>query len=658
MTFVTFGRGLMAGVSSMFFAFAASAAESTAPPPTQAAAPSLAPLQVAAHELTAADAEAFLDGLVPLQLGMDDIAGATIAIVKDGKLLFAKGYGYADIKSRKPVAADATLFRIGSITKLFTWTAVMQLVEAGKIDLDADVNNYLDFTIPQPFGKPLTMRNLMTHRPGLEDVIKDLAVKDASEVNLAAYVKEHIPAQIFEPGTVPAYSNYGAALAGYIVGRVSGAPFDQYVEAHILTPLGMTHSTLRQPLPDALKAQMSSGYNLASGTASDFEVVNAYPAGSMSAPATDMARFMLAHLNNGALGDARILKAETAQAMHNTRLETDPQLNAIALGFYEETRNGHRIIGHGGDTLAFHSDLHLILDQGVGFFVSYNSQGRGDSSARGPLWRAFLDRYFPYTPPEQPTLASAKDDAQKVVGVYRTSRRGDTSWTKLLGVLGETTVSTDGDGVLAIDSSTDINGQPRHWREVGPLVYRNVVGQEKVVFKPNAAGTMTLLAGAPIQIQHKVGLMDNQVVVASVAGASLLIMALTVLLWPVAAIARRHYGARLERSGVERLLRLAVFAVCAADLAFIIGFGVVLVPQLESISGLNSALDPTLHIVQAIGVAGALGALVALANAGVAWRSENRHLLGRVKETLIALACVGFAWFAWSMHLLDMSLRY
>jgi len=127
---------------------------------------------------------------------------------------------------------------------------------------------------------------------------------------------------------------------------------------------------------------MSSGYTLASADkASDFENVNAYPAGSMSATATDMARFMLAHLNDGALGEARILKAETAQAMHNTRLETDSRLAAMALGFYEETRNGHRVIGHGGDSVVFHSDLHLILDQHVGFFVSYNSAGRGDRRA-------------------------------------------------------------------------------------------------------------------------------------------------------------------------------------------------------------------------------------------------------------------------------------
>jgi hypothetical protein len=378
----------------------------------------------------------------------------------------------------------------------------------------------------------------------------------------------------------------------------------------------------------------------------------------MAATATDMAKFMIAHLNDGALDGARILKAETAQAMHNTRLETDSHLNAMALGFYEETRNGHRVIGHGGDTVVFHSDLHLILDQHVGFFVSYNSAGRGDSAPRGPLWRAFLDRYFPYTSPDEPTLASAKDDAPKVVGVYRSSRRGETSWTRLLGVLGEATVSADADGILTIDSSTDINGQPRKWREVGPLVYRNAVGQEHLVFKPDAAGTMILFSGAPIAILQRVEPLENQMTIAGVAGGSLLIMALTLLLWPVAAVTRWHYGAGLARSGLERLLRYGVFAVCAANIAFIAGFILTVAPALQTVFDLDRTLDASLHPWQYAGIAGALGALIAVASAYVAWGSENRSLLGRLKETVIALACVGFAWFAWSMHLLDLGLRY
>src|SRR5216684_3471521 len=196
------------------------------------------------HELTVADATAWLDGFMPMQLEREDIAGAVVLVVKDGKVLLAKGYGYKDVAKKIPVTPDSTLFRPGSISKLFTWTAVMQLVEQGKLDLDRDVNTYLDFSIPEAYGKPITLRNIMTHTPGFEETIKGLFAHDRRP--LAVVMKTWVPERIFPPGEVSAYSNYGASLAGYIVQRVSGEPFEQYVARHILQPLGMTHSTFEQ----------------------------------------------------------------------------------------------------------------------------------------------------------------------------------------------------------------------------------------------------------------------------------------------------------------------------------------------------------------------------------------------------------------------------
>src|SRR3974377_2176715 len=175
---------------------------------------------------------------MPMQLQREDTAGACVLIVKDGRVLFAKGYGFSDVKSRKPVTVEATLFRPGSISKLFTWTAVMQLVEQGKLDLDRDVNSYLDFKIPATFPQPVTLRSLMTHTPGFEEQIKDLINDEGSPmVSLHDHLARHMPEGIFPPGTPPAYSNYGASLAGYIVERVSGKPFNEYVEENIFKPL-------------------------------------------------------------------------------------------------------------------------------------------------------------------------------------------------------------------------------------------------------------------------------------------------------------------------------------------------------------------------------------------------------------------------------------
>ena len=322
--------------------------------------PVVAPAPPGAHALTAEDLESFLDGLMPLQIRNADIAGAVVAVVKDGHVLFEKGYGYADVAAKRPVIADSTLFRPGSISKLFTWTAVMQQVEAGKLDLDRDVNAYLDFKIPASFGRPITLRDLMTHRPGFEETVKDLAVDTATQLRpIGQYLRTHVPAQIFAPGTVPAYSNYGATLAAYIVERVSGQSFDDYVEQHILTPLQMAHSTFRQPLPAAFVPLLSNGYDLGSQEPKPFELIEVAPAGAMTTSADDITHFMIAQLGDGSYGGGRILQPATLAKMHERQTGWPDSMHAFALGFYEESQNGHRIIGHGGDTQVFHSDLHL-----------------------------------------------------------------------------------------------------------------------------------------------------------------------------------------------------------------------------------------------------------------------------------------------------------
>ena len=204
-----------------------------------------------------AELEAFMDGIMTAQLRDHHVAGATVSVVRDGSLFFAKGYGNADVRKGRPVAADSTMFRIGSISKLFTWTAVMQLVEQGKLDLNTDINKYLDFKIPATFPEPITLTHVMTHTPGFEEDPRDLFTEDSTHITpMGKWLPAHMPARVRPPGTYSSYSNWATATAGYIVERVSGMPFDAYVEKNILEPLGMTQTSTRQPLPARYTTQM------------------------------------------------------------------------------------------------------------------------------------------------------------------------------------------------------------------------------------------------------------------------------------------------------------------------------------------------------------------------------------------------------------------
>jgi len=617
----------------------------------------LAPAQSSAtHELTGADVEAFFDGMLPSQLQRENIAGATIAVVKDGKLIFAKGYGFSDVEKRTPVTADNTLFRPGSISKLFTWTSVMQLAEQGKLDLDKDVNEYLDFKIPPAYGKPITLKNIMTHTAGFEEVGRDLFVEDERHMySLERFLKQHVPDRIFPPGIIPAYSNYATALAGYIVQRVSGKSFDQYAQDNIFTPLEMQKTTFVQPLPDNLKPLMSNGYKKGSQKAESFEFVEAYPAGSVSTTAKDMSNFMIAHLQNGKLGDKQILKPETAKLMHSRLYGTDDRLSAMAYGFYEESRNGQRIIGHGGDTVFFHSDLHLILDENVGLFVSFNSAGLGETSPRTILFEAFLDRYFPFTPPSGEKPANAASDAKEIAGFYKSSRRFESSFLALTTFLGEPHVVVNSDGTISVDPLKGANGELKKFEEISPFLYREVHGQDHIGFKKDSSGRWQFQLDYPFFVFQRVGLVENKHFNIGLLVFGLGVLGLTILLWPVAAIVRKHYGKRLDYTPQESRLRLLVRVICILWLVFNVGWFSVLALT-DNPASINS-LPPWIIAFGILGVICTLGTTVVWLNA---FRSlqTTRWIWTRLHDVILALACLGLIWFAFTWNLMNFNVHY
>jgi CubicO group peptidase (beta-lactamase class C family) len=628
------------------------------------AAPAEAADEAPAPAITGADVGAWLDGFLPFALENGDIAGAVVVVVKDGQILVQRGYGYADVASRRPVHPESTLFRIGSVSKLFTWTAVMQLVETGRLDLDRDINEYLDFEVPAREGEPISLRHLMTHTPGFEEAIKNLITDDPGRLlPLDEYLKRWTPAQIFPPGEVPAYSNYGVSLAGYIVERVSGKPLDDYLDAHLFAPLAMTTATSRQPLPEALAPQMSSAYAAASGPAQPFELVTLAPAGSATASGADMAKFMIAWLGYGQTQGARILERETVQQVFGTRLALVPPLNGMLLGFMEQDRKGRHIVGHGGDSLYFHTSLDLFPDDGVGVFLSMNSTGAAGAAyeIRTALLDNFADRYFP-VPDVVPAVdaASAAEHARLMTGVYKASRRAQSSFLSLPYLLSQVEVSLTADGGLRIPALTGFSGKPMRWVETEPFVWQQAGGSERLAARlENGKVTMfSVDAAAPFSIFQPVHWWESSKLLNPLISAAILILVIMTVAWPIAACVRRRYAipARLDGQArlVYRWLRLGALGLLGACAAWV----AVISLLSGNLFAFDDSLDPWLVLLKLATLVVTVGASVlACWNLRLAWKNK-RPLVSKAWAVAVCFACLNLMYVAVAFKLLGPALDY
>jgi CubicO group peptidase (beta-lactamase class C family) len=611
------------------------------------------------HRLDREDLHAWLDGLLPYAMKSGDIAGAVVVVVKDGNVLFQQGYGYADVDKRIPMDPERTMVRPGSTSKLFTWTAVMQLVEQGKIDLDRDVNDYLDFRVAPASAKPITLRDLMNHEGGFEEGLKDvLAIDPRGLQSIQTYLKRHPRPVLFTPGEVPAYSNYGAALAGYIVERVSGEPFERYLERHIFLPLGMGHTTFDQPLPDRYQAMLSQGYRTASTPPQPYELIVPRPAGSATTTAADMTRFMLAHLQQGRQGDYQMLGAQTERLMQTPSETALPGFSAMAHGFFYEVRNGHTVIGHGGDTVYFHTEFDLLPQDGVGIFYNFNTRGRDDAvyGLRKALFDEFMNRYFPgTTPPDPPPLASAATDARRIAGRYESSRRVEHGFLSVFYLMQQDVIRANSDGTIAAprtlapgeasfqEVATDV------WREVGgtrQLALRNVDGVKTVI---DSDDPTSVLQAAPLSRSAPLNL--------SVLLGSLLILALAVLLWPISWLVKRRYPQPADATRVRRL-RLLVRAAATFNVLYLLAWMVLLAPVLSvKLWVYSESLDPMVRVLQLAGLVVIAGSIVGIWSL---WRLSRlqKSWLSWIGNGALAAALLGIVWIGFAGQLLSFNLNY
>lgn len=633
----------------------------TAPQPGAPETASKTP-SASAHSLTKDDAEAFLDGLIPTTLQRGDVAGAIILVVKDGAVLLAKGYGFSGVAARKPVDPEHTLFRPGSVSKLFVWTAVMQQLEQGKLDLDADVNTYLDFKIPSFDGKPITLRNIMTHTPGFDEDQRALIVTDPKDLHpLGETLKRWIPPLVTAPGSTPAYSNYGCSLAAYIVQRVSGELWDDYVERHIFDPLGMKYATFHQPVPEKLLPYLAKVYKLASGEPQPFEIVTLAPAGSLSVSGGDMGRFMIAHLQKGAADSNRILQEATAVKMHGTPNDMIAPLHRMLLGFYESDINGHRVLAHAGDMQNSHAELNLFVDDGVGLYICTNSLGKegAGASIRSVLFKEFSDRYFPGPWPEGNVDAEkAKADARVVAGRYVFTRRSHKSFFAITELLGQIKV-IPAKGSISIPLLKGLDGQPKKWKEIAPFVWRNVDGADRIAAKAENGHVLRIgYDPYPFMLLEPVKAWLSAAWLLPLWVLSLAVLGLSTLAWPAAALIRRHYSVPYGLSGREatahRLVRISALVVLVTMLTWLL----LLTLMESSFKWIEPSMDGWIIFLRLLSlVVFIAAAAIALWNARVLLSSSRRRW-AKLWSILLAVACLTILYVGIVFHLIGYSANY
>jgi len=600
----------------------------------------------------------FLNITMSAELSTYHIPGATVALVKNGTLFYANGYGYADVANKTPVDANATLFEIGSVGKLFTWTAVMQLVEEGKIDLHADVNTYLkDFKIPATFPQPITMENLMTHTAGFETQPEGVAVSNPKDIEpLGATLAQTMPARIWPPGQVWSYSDWGAALAGYIVQEVSGVPFNQYIAEKIFTPLGMNNTTIEQPVPSSLAENVSKTYAYRDGTFQQKQdwTIGMAPIGAIHSTASDVANFMIAQLQNGEYNDTRILNTSTALDMHGAHFTPDPYTK-FALGFFMGNQNNESSISHIGDTEYFHSELLLLPEHNVGLFVSYNSAEGW--LAGTDLVQKFLDHYYPYTPP--PPKQADFNDAQTLTGTYQSTLGVYKSVLKYFGAwatdVPERTLSVTG----YANGTLTLSGVPGNFVEVAPLVFEAADGNTTfgggyhLVFTTDN-GTTYLHSDAEPQYYERLPWYSTPADVTNLGYFCLAIFA-SAAIWPLGALHARLRRCRHAESTNEgehtRLPSLAHWLIGFTGVLywifFLIPFLLFFVLRTVQFQYLTSSITTPLPIVAwlalpLIAIALTAGGMVL---AVLAWARRYWTTFGRVHYTVVVGAAIAFiAW--------------
>jgi CubicO group peptidase (beta-lactamase class C family) len=612
----------------------------------------------------------YIDEVIEAQLRAFDLPGAAVVVVHRGEVVHSRGYGYAAMESGRRFDSR-TVFRTASVSKLFTAIAVMQLVEQGLIDLDADVSAYVDIAMPATDPAPVTMRHLLTHTAGFDDRMlgtsaSKLGTEDVIGLGDFLTTRDAAP-RVRPPGQLISYSNHGMALAGYVVERLSGESFEGYIDEHIHRPLGMTRSTFYDPLPEELAPDRARAYLYRRGRHEALPVTheNAGPAGSQFSTADDIARFMLANLGDGSLDGARILEPATLSQLHATAFTHHPLLPGWTLGFMEYHWNGYRLVGHGGDLPGYHNQLTLLLDHELGVFVHYNGIW-GVDLENDPRMRVVDAVLTALVPTDEgtarfpapgggsafkaasaavPAPAGSREGPASVAGNYRITRHAVTSMEKLLlpNAFLRLHVRQDRVGGLRVTMPLGLVG-PSDWVPVGPLLYQRVGGADYLAFGTNERGRASHLYGTfmiPLAFERVRWYEAELVLLGLLAFAAVTFLGVS-LGWPARAVVRRvRRRPDPTRSPDRRRRVLLARAVAGLGALVLVVLGVMVFQAMTLGDTPLLSIQPLLAaLIVACGVLSLWLGYAMLRS----WRAAEGPVTERLVHAIVALSGVLFLW--------------
>lgn len=596
--------------------------------------------------------EYHVDAIVQTLQREHGLPALTLSVVRDDALVLAKGYGQSDLAAAQPVAADTTLFRIGSVSKTFIWTAVMMLVERGQLDLDTDVNSYLrSVRIADAFGIPVTMRHLMHHRAGFEDSVRLFAVSDDDSRSLGELLAQQQPARVYAPGLRTSYSNWGSALAAQVVADVSGKDYSEFLQQEILDPLGMRATTFAGPtrMDPATRARLATGYKAEQGAIGlqDYMQIGAYwPAGGIASTATDMARWMRFHLNGGELDGVRLMTAQTHARMWTRAYDDRAAAPDLAHGFQDRSYRGLRLLAHGGATSAFYSNMVLVPELRLGIFVSQNSRQTRLPVNQLPemvidhLHASHYQAALAATPGEPGALAD-------VAGTYLQNRRVFASFAALLGLDAIAQVEAVSADALVLTQDDQSTQYVRVGKERD--LFESASGA-RIAFVREGNRVVALADSSGVHTLEKVAILDHpHALLGALAGAVLLSLSTLLGFWW-----------RLGRGPGYGQGPAAGFAAGAALLGVlaVAGFVACVVRMLADLSDTSSAAFAAsypqasmLHTHYAgwalAGAAGLLGLALL-----PAWKADGWGLWRRLHYTLFALLLALTAGLLWQWRVI------